>query len=705
MSDKRHSSGQAPADAAALRRRAEEQARAGELPSQPAQTPEEIRRLLHDLRVHQIELEMQNEELRRAQAEIEAGRARYFDLFDLAPVGYCTLSEQGLVLEANLTAAAMLGTDRGALVKQPISRFILREDQDIYYLHRKQLFEAGEPRECELRLVKPDGTVFWAHLASTTAQTEDGAPLCRVTISDITERKRGEEQIRFQADIIDNSPVIAAYHDKDLNVVWVNQAYQKATGLSLEEVRGRKCYQVWKLSKPCRGCPVITAIETGESAASELTPGNQDHWPETQGYWLSRAAPVRDEQGTVIGALEFAIDITERKQAEAEREKLLEQLHKSQKLDSVGRLAGGLAHDFNNMLQAINGNAELALRKSSPADPIREYLEDILGAGRHSVDLIRSLLAFARKQVIAPRRLDLNETVAGMLKIFKPMLGEDIELAWEPAPEPAPVKLDPTQISQILTNLLTNARDAVTGVGKVAIRVGEARFDRDWCRNHPEYRAGRWITLEVTDTGRGMDREVLSRLFEPFFTTKEVGRGTGLGLPSVYGIVTQNEGFITAESEPGQGSTFRIFFPPAPESTREPGGWDQPGPPPGGTETVLLVEDEPAVLKLGRRNLEQLGYTVLAAGSPETARRLADNHPGKIDLLIADVVMPEMNGRDLWEKLLERRPGLACLFVSGFTADVIAHRQILDKEMNFLPKPFTLEQLARAVRSAIPVAE
>lgn len=320
MNNKQEDSKQTAADAAVLRKRAEEQARSMESPALSTQPREDAQRVFHELQVHQIELEMQNEDLRRVLAEIEAGRERYINLYDLAPVGYCTLSEKGLILEANLTAATLLGTARSALVKQPISRFILQEDQDIYYLYRKQLFETGEPQEFELRLIKPDGASFWTHLTATAAQAEDGEPLCFVVISDITTRKEAEDQIRFQADIIENAPLIVAYHDKNLDMLWANRAYRKATGLSLEEVRAKQCWKVWNLSGPCRGCPVITAIETGESAASELTPDNQDHWPETQGSWLCQAAPVRDEQGTVIGAVEFAIDITERKRADTHRE-------------------------------------------------------------------------------------------------------------------------------------------------------------------------------------------------------------------------------------------------------------------------------------------------------------------------------------------------------------------------------------------------
>ena len=323
-----------------------------------ALSPEETRQILHELRVHQIELEMQNEELRRAQAELDASRARYFDLYDLAPVGYFTLSETGLILEANLTAATLLRVERSTLVRQLLTRFILPEDQDIYYRHRKQLFETGAPQLCELRLVKKDASPFWVRIDASAAYDADGAPVCRTIISDITERRRAEEarqeserQIRFQAELLRNAPVIAAFHDRDLNVIWANKAYEDATGLSAQTMAGRKCYSVWKLAKACCSCPVVNAIETGEFHEAELTPQNQDHWPESQGYWLSRAAPVRAADGSILGAIEIAIDITERWRAEEViREKVAElERWRTVTLGREDRI-GALKREINELL-------------------------------------------------------------------------------------------------------------------------------------------------------------------------------------------------------------------------------------------------------------------------------------------------------------------------------------------------------------------
>jgi PAS domain S-box-containing protein len=342
-------------------------------------SPEENRKTLHELRVHQIQLELQNEELRRAQEEIEAARARYFDLYDLAPVGYCTLSEEGLILKSNLTLATLLGLARGALVKQPVSRFVLKEDQDICYLHRKQLFETGEPQEYELRLVRPDGAPFWAHLKGTAARAEDGAPLCRVIISDITERKRAADALResaqansLQAELLRNAPVIAAFHDLHNNIVWANRAYEEATGLSQNELVGKKCYAAWRLEGPCRGCPVLAAIDSGVTSEAELTPWNQSHWPESQGYWLLRAAPVRDENGTVIGAIEMAFDIRDRKRVE----KALRQSDERHRitLESIGD--GVISTDLEGRVALMNTVAE-ALTGWSTAEARGRPLDEV----------------------------------------------------------------------------------------------------------------------------------------------------------------------------------------------------------------------------------------------------------------------------------------------------------------------------------------
>jgi PAS domain S-box-containing protein len=384
------------------------------------------------------------------------------------------------------------------------------------------------------------------------------------------------------------------------------------------------------------------------------------------------------------------------------RRRLEEQLSHSQKMESIGRLAGGVAHDFNNMLGAILGNVDLALQDLPLDNPLRESLEEIEKCARRSADLTRQLLAFARKQTVAPKVLDLNFEVETMLKMLRRLIGEDIDLVWQPAPNLWRVKMDPSQINQILANLCVNARDAIHGVGKVTMETGNISVDETYAAEHPNFAPGDYVLLALSDNGAGMDKKVLEHLFEPFFTTKGLGQGTGLGLSTVYGIVRQNNGYINVYSEPKQGTTFKIYIPRhVDDGASVPSSGSVHYPAPRGQETILLVEDELSLLRISKRTLESMGYMVLAASTPAEAIALAKDHPGQIHLLMTDVVMPEMNGRELAKRLLSFYPKLKCLFMSGYTANVIAHHGVLDKGINFIQKPFTFKDLSEKLRQAL----
>ena len=394
-------------------------------------------------------------------------------------------------------------------------------------------------------------------------------------------------------------------------------------------------------------------------------------------------------------------DITHRKEAEHEREKLQAQLVQSQKMESIGRLAGGVAHDFNNMLSVIVGHAELLQLKADPGHPLSTHIQSIMEAAQRSADLTRQLLAFARKQTVTPKVLDLNQTVEGMLKMVRRLIGEDIELIWLPGNRTGKINMDPTQIDQLLVNLCVNARDAVGENGRITIETDVAEVDAACCGDMGEWRPGSYMLLSVSDNGSGIDPDLLPHLFEPFFTTKGLGKGTGLGLATVYGIVKQNNGWVQVRSEPGEGTCFRIYLPASGGKEESvAGSQDILGAGPG-TETILLVEDEAMILDIGRTMLESLGYRVLAASTPGEAIGLAREHAGEIHLLLTDVIMPEMNGRDLAKQLLSLYPSIKRLFMSGYTADVIAHHGVLDEGVHFLQKPFTLESLTRKVREAL----
>jgi PAS domain S-box-containing protein len=398
--------------------------------------------------------------------------------------------------------------------------------------------------------------------------------------------------------------------------------------------------------------------------------------------------------------LATARDISDRKEAEEKQALWRDRLNQAQKMESVGRLAGGVAHDFNNMLSVIIGHAEMALDEIDPNHELFTDLTEIMKAAERSADLTNQLLAFARKQTIAPRVLDLNETVEGMLKMLRRLIGEDIDLAWLPAGSLWPIKVDPGQIDQILANLCVNARDAISGVGRLTIETATLSFDNDYCTRHPESVPGDFVMLAVSDDGCGMDKETMGKIFEPFYTTKGVGEGTGLGLATVYGIVRQNNGFINVYSELGHGTTFKVYIPRSGERPAK-------GPAPfsdkdlRGRETVLLVEDEEAILAMGKTILQRAGYEVLAAKTPTEALGIVQIHDGPIHLLVTDVIMPLMNGKDLRDRLAEIRPDLKTIFMSGYTANVIAHHTILEEGIDFLQKPFSVKTLLEKVRDVL----
>lgn len=396
-------------------------------------------------------------------------------------------------------------------------------------------------------------------------------------------------------------------------------------------------------------------------------------------------------------------DITIHKQAEIEKDKLQMQLQQSQKMESIGRLAGGVAHDFNNMLSVIIGFADLAAKKISPADPVWQYMQEILKAGKRSVDLTRQLLAFARKQEICPVVININDSIGGMLKMLQRLIGENINLVWNPGYNLKPVKMDPSQLDQILANLAVNARDAINDSGKILIETAIALLDEEYCKINPGFQKGEFVVISICDNGCGMDKDTKNHLFEPFFTTKAIGKGTGLGLATVYGIVDQNKGFIKVYSEIGIGTTFHIYLPcdltaeeqivlntVASESSL-----------PFGDETILLVEDEPSVLFFTKQILEDLGYHVLGTDKPSEAIKTAHEYAGSIDLLLSDIIMPIMNGKELSVKINHIRPKIKKLFMSGYTANVISQHGIIADDLQFILKPFSINELAQKIRSVL----
>jgi two-component system, cell cycle sensor histidine kinase and response regulator CckA len=457
----------------------------------------------------------------------------------------------------------------------------------------------------------------------------------------------------------------------------------------------------------CRDCALLHAHASTAVLCVRLF-----HENVVYGYLLVTLDPTMDmgdEERQLLeemaGDLAYALHNIEmdaqRRTAEAQRERLSEQLLQAQKMDSIGRLAGGVAHDFNNLLMGILGYVELAQEEVGDRQPLREFLDEVKKNAERSADLTRQLLAFARRQTIAPKVFDLNDAVSGLLGLLRRLLGEEIDLAWMPGLEVGEVRMDPSQLDQILANLCANARDAIEGVGTLTIETQACTIDAAYGRLHAEAEPGAYVMLAVSDTGCGIPPEVKAHLFEPFFTTKKQGAGTGLGLSTVYGIVKQNKGFINVYSEAGRGTTFKLYLPRTADAVPSAAAAAAATAVPRGTETILLVEDDEAIRRVTTRYLASLGYTVLSAGAPEEALRLAGSHEGELPLLITDVVMPGMSGRDLSTRLLELRPTIKTLFMSGYTADVIAHQGVLDEDVEFLQKPVPMAELGIKVRELL----
>ncbi|MFZ5949227.1 MAG: PAS domain S-box protein [Candidatus Rifleibacteriota bacterium] len=481
---------------------------------------------------------------------------------------------------------------------------------------------------------------------------------------------------------VDDKPV-------DYRFVDVNPAFERITGLRRPEVIGK--------------------------TVMELMPDTEKFWVERYGQVVQTGIPDSFENFSqalkkhfVVTAFRYSKtqfacifqDVTDRKSIAEENEKMQNQLLQAQKMESVGRLAGGVAHDFNNLIGVIMGCAEMAQLKLKKGANIDAELDGIFKTAERSADLTRQLLAFARRQPISPSVINLNEAVESMHQMLKRLIGEQVELEFIPGKELWPIRFDPGQIQQILTNLCVNARDAVSGSGKIIISTDNHEFDELSCIDNIGLKPGCYVSLSVSDNGSGMDAETVKHIFEPFYTTKEKGKGTGLGLATVYGIINQNEGYVKVFSQPGEGTSIKVFIPKTQNVQNQNKEIDSVEKPVGGHETIMIVEDDETILDLTQRILQSFGYRVFTASRPGTAISIAENCDEKIDLLITDVVMPEMNGKDLSSRIMERFPELKVIFMSGYTAEIISTHGV-KHGANFMQKPFHMQELAQKVRQIL----
>lgn len=633
-------------------------------------------------------------ERKEAEAALQESQQKLQSIAEHVADLIALTDERGVITYASPASQALFGISPKEMTGRSFTAFLdPLSIPTALSVFQRAVARQNHARHLELRMRRVDGTTFLGELNGKAYEvgSEKGT---LVTIRDITHRRQADEQLEVLKYSVEQAPAAAYWLAPDGRITYVNDAGCRALGYSQDELLRMTVFQVnVRATEERWGQVWQTLRERGVMTVES------EHRRKDGSVFPVAITSVYFCYGGQEYCTGFAVDVTEQRRAARERQALEAQLAEAQRLEAIGRLAGGVAHDFNNMLSVIMGHAEMALNAIDPGAPLHADLLEIQAAAQRSAALTRQLLAFARRQTVAPKVIDLNGTVEGLLNMLRRLIGENVTLEWVPAPDLWRVRIDPSQVSQLLTNLAVNARDAIEGVGSVTISTANRTVDAADARPSANHEPGDYVLLSVRDDGAGMPREVVEHLFEPFFTTKAPGEGTGLGLATVYGIVQQNGGFIDVVTDPGNGALFDIWLPRWSGETEEAEAAPRPTAP--GHETVLLVEDEPAILRLCRRMLDGLGYKVLAATTPGEAIALADQQRDAIDLLVSDVIMPEMNGRELARRLLPRHPGMKRLFMSGYTADVIAHHGILEDGVHFLQKPFALSELSQKVREAL----
>jgi PAS domain S-box-containing protein len=688
-------------------------------------------------------------ERKQAQEALRESEARKRGILESSMDCIITMDHEGLVVDWNPAAETTFGYLQEEAIGQRMADLIIPERfRERHTQGLTRYLATGEGRvlgqRLELDAERRNGTEFPIELAITRIQST-GAPMFTGYLRDITERKKAENRLSAQYTVtraLAASNTIGEGASKILRAICESLGWEYGSLWIVD--RGSnvlRCSQVWQ----------AIGAEAGEfeSASRELVlapgiglPGKV--WSDKQAVWIADvvkdpnfsrssaaasvglhgacAYPIRF-RSEILGVVEFlsrsirepdpellAMMVTigsqigqfiERKRVEDALGESEEQLRQSQKLEAIGQLAGGVAHDFNNLLTAINGYSALARRRIGEDHPISSYLEEISKAGDRASNLTRQLLAFGRKQLLQPLALNLNDVVDDMIKLLKRLIGEDVQLVTKPGADLKQIKADPGQLEQVLVNLVVNARDAMPRGGTVTIETANTTLDGAYASSHVGVTPGQYVMLAISDTGVGIDHDTQSRIFEPFFTTKEVGKGTGLGLSTVYGIVKQSGGNVWVYSELGKGTTFKVYLPQIEEEVDAREELPAQVIMKRGSETVLLVEDEDMVRKLAGELLEESGYRVLSAGGGEEAISLATRHKARIDLLITDVVMPKISGKEVAEQLKTIHPETKVLFMSGYTDEAIVHHGIVDSTIAFIQKPFSEHALAHKVREVL----
>jgi PAS domain S-box-containing protein len=698
--------------ASEIRRRAEKQLAEKQTVSSPQRNDKDTLKLIHELQVQQIQLEMQNEELIQARAEIEASLEKYSDLYDFAPVGYFTLSDDGIIREVNLTGASLLGEERSTLINQHFSMFLSREAHTTFVEFLRKVFEDTTKKTCEVMLAGNKDTPRYMHIEGTAVNAGKGQGWqCRVAVVDITEHKWSEEKLkeseqRFQEMAISIRGVFWLFDWDKRKAIYVSPAY--------EEIYGRPIKEVYDLTeewdKNIHPDDRLFVNESFKQVFQKTGPeGASIEYriirPDGEVRWISnRVYAVRDPDGKIRHLTGFAADITDFKRSLDDKKCLEVQLAQAQKMEALGTLAGGVAHDFNNILTAIMGYTEIAKLNVAEPEKVRKNLDNLLKSSKRAKDLVSQILSFSRHAAGEHEILTLSYTVQESLNMLKATIPSNIEIK-QKLDSHGKVRADPSQINQMMMNLSINAAQAIgVSVGVLEVGLEEVSVD-EAVAFVLDVSTGRYLRLTVSDTGQGMPPEVMARIFEPYFTTKNKAGNSGLGLSIVHGIVKRHGGAITCQSKPGEGATFEIYLPEAiaegEEEVTEPVKVEVPT----GNEKILFVDDENALVEVAESLLGSLGYTVTALTSSIEALDLLRKDPDQFDLVVTDMTMPEMMGDKLAQKILEIRPDIPVIMYTGYSEYITEERAKSIGIRRFILKPFEIEDLAKNIRNELDKKE
>jgi two-component system cell cycle sensor histidine kinase/response regulator CckA len=644
-----------------------------------------------------LERERAHAEKERAESALTASERRFRSLVQNSSDLVTIVGPDGTILYASDSAERIVGYTPASLVGTSLLEYL--EQADLGQVSGLLQSGNGKPSgPVEFTLRRPDGSPVWLEAVSTNLVQDPLIGGIVLNARDVSERKRADRALRESEeryrDLFDNASDLVCMAKPDGTLLYVNKAWQEGTGYTENEIASVRLLDIVHPDSRPHYNAVLRRVLAGERLDHvELILVPKSGPPITVEGNLS--CTFKDGWPAVVRGIYR--DITERKRVE-------EHLRRAERMQAAGKLAGGVAHEVNNMMTGVIGFSEFLLRSLEPDDPRRADVEEVIKAGTRAADVTRQLLAFTRQQFLRPQVIEINGVVSETEKMLRRSLGEDKLLELRLSPDAGPIRADRGQIEQVLINLVLNARDAIGPHGRVTIETAPAIWDAAYVQRHEgvDLPLGRYVMLAVSDNGCGMDEEVQARIFEPFFTTKPIGQGTGLGLSTVYGIVKQSGGFIWVYSEPAMGSVFKVYLPEAGASiTADTAAQPAPAPPASGSETILIIEDEEIVRNLACRGLRDHGYTVIEASNGVEALEYMQRHPGTVDLVISDVVMPELGGRELGQVLAEMDPNLPVLYMSGYTGEDVVQRGLLDPGAPFQQKPFTPAGLATKVRAML----